>query len=63
MKKITIVALTLMLVGFGFVGTASAGFTAPVGLNCGDKITGCFNEFEWQAWFECGSLWEEFNNS
>lgn len=60
MKKIAIVILALALAGFGFVGTASAGFTAPVSLDCGDKFTGCSDhDVEWEVIYKCGSLWTD----
>ena len=59
MKKMTILALVSALAGFGYVGTASAGFTTAVFLDCGDKETECFGGFEWESWLKCGNRWKD----
>ena len=59
MKKMPMLALVSALAGFGYVGTASAGFTTSVFLDCGDKETECYGGFEWESWLKCGNRWED----
>jgi hypothetical protein len=58
MKKFLMVLMVACMGMFGIAGTASAGFSGEVTLNCGDDdFEACYNGYEWEVSFKCEGDW------